>query len=171
MKFTGWQTLWAGRLAAVLVGALLLTPVALAQDSTPMAGAEGDAAVRSMDPQALPEGWTVPKTATHIINYGVHEWYQNETKGEGVRAKDYGIDFKQVDANLDLQASLAAVQEAAPQADVIIFTPVNEEASGPTITKIAEETGKPIICEGSPTDGCTTLVSIDDYAAGYKVGV
>src|SRR5690349_9046164 len=117
----GWQTHWAGRLAVVLVGALLLTPAAFAQDSTPVAGAAGDAMVRSMNPKALPEGFKIPKTATHITNYGVHEWYQNETKGEGVRAKDYGIDFKQVDANLDLQASLAAVQEAAPQADVIIF--------------------------------------------------
>jgi hypothetical protein len=54
---------------------------------------------------------------------------------------------------------------------VINFTPVNEEASGPTITALAEEVGKPIICESSPTDGCTTLVSIDDYAAGFKVGV
>ena len=171
MKFTGSQTLRAGRLAAVLAGALLLTPVAFAQDATPMAGAEGDAMVRAMDPEALPEGWQVPATATHITNYGVHEWYQNLTKGEAARAEDYGITFNQVDANLDLQASLAAVQEVAPQVDVINFTPVNEEASGPTIVQIAEDTGKPIICESSPTDGCTTLVSIDDYAAGFKVGV
>jgi ribose transport system substrate-binding protein len=162
---------WTGKLAIVLAGALLLTPTVLAQDSTPMAGAEGDTLVRSMDPKALPEGFKVPATTTHITNYGVHEWYQNETKGEATRAKDYGIDFKQVDANLDLQASLAAVQEAAPQVDVIVFTPVNEKASGPVLSEIAKNTGKPIICEGSPADGCTTLVSIDDYAAGYKVGV
>ena len=29
----------------------------------------------------------------------------------------------------------------------------------------------PVICEGSPTDGCATLVSIDDYKAGVQVGV
>jgi ribose transport system substrate-binding protein len=162
---------WTGKLAVLLAGALLLTPTVLAQDATPMAGAEGDALVRAMDPAALPEGFKVPATTTHITNYGVHEWYQNETKGEATRAKDYNIDFKQVDANLNLDASLAAVQEVAPQVDVIVFTPVNEEASGPTLTKIAADTSKPIICEGSPADGCTTLVSIDDYAAGYKVGV
>jgi ribose transport system substrate-binding protein len=143
----------------------------LAQDATPMAGAEGDAIVRAMDPAALPEGFEVPATVTHITNYGVHEWYQNLTKGEAARAEEYGIEFNQVDANLDLQASLAAVEEVAPQVDVINFTPVNEEASGPTLTRIAADTGKPIICESSPADGCTTLVSIDDYAAGHKVGV
>jgi ribose transport system substrate-binding protein len=63
------------------------------------------------------------------------------------------------------------VQEVAPQVDVINFTPVNEEASGPTLLALAEDPGKPIICESSPADGCTTLVSIDDYAAGFKVGV
>lgn len=166
------QARWTGKLVAVVAAALLVAPVALAQDSTPTAGgAEGDAMVRSMDPSALPEGFEIPGTATHVTNYGVHEWYQNLTKGEATRAEEYGITFNQVDANLDLQASLAAVQEVAPQVDVINFTPVNEEASGPTITAIAEDTGKPIICESSPTDGCTTLVSIDDYSAGFKVGV
>ena len=29
----------------------------------------------------------------------------------------------------------------------------------------------PVICEGSPTDGCVTLVSIDDFKAGEQVGV
>jgi ribose transport system substrate-binding protein len=164
------------RLLAVCALALLLAPTAaLAQDASPEAspgaGAEGEQMVRTMDPAALPEGWQVPATATHVTNYGVHEWYQNLTKGEEARAAEYGIEFEQVDANLDLQASLAAVQEIAGQVDVINFTPVQEEPSGPTITKIAEETGKPIICESSPTDGCTTLVSIDDYAAGFKVGV
>jgi ribose transport system substrate-binding protein len=172
VQLRGSKALWTSRLAVVLAGAMLLTPTVLAQDATPTAaGAEGEAMVRSMDPAALPDGFKVPATVTHVINYGVHEWYQNLTKGEAARAKDYNIDFKQVDANLDLQASLAAAQETASQVDVLNFTPVNEEASGPTITKIAEETGKPIICESSPTDGCTTLVSIDDYAAGYKVGV
>lgn len=160
-----------GRFAALAAAALLLTPAALAQDATPMAGAEGDALVRSMDPESLPEGFEVPESVTHVINYGVHEWYQNLTKGEAARAEAYGIDFNQVDANQDLQASLAAVQEVAPQVDVINFTPVNEEASGPTLVAVAEETGKPIICESSPADGCTTLVSIDDFDAGYEVGV
>jgi ribose transport system substrate-binding protein len=162
---------WAARFLAVAVAALL-APAAIAQDATPTASQmEGDAMVRAMDPSALPEGFEVPGSATHVTNYGVHEWYQNLTKGEAARAEEYGIAFNQVDANLDLQASLAAVQEIAGQVDVINFTPVNEEASGPTLVAIAEETGKPIICESSPADGCTTLVSIDDYAAGFKVGV
>jgi ribose transport system substrate-binding protein len=108
---------------------------------------------------------------THVTNYGVHEWYQNLTKGEEARAADYGIQFNQVDANLDLQASLAAAEETIPNVDVLNFTPVQEDPSGPTISRLAQEFSKPIICESSPTDGCTTLVSIDDYAAGYKVGV
>ncbi len=158
-----------GKFVAIMAASLLVSPVALAQDATP--GAEGDAMVRAMDPAALPDGFAVPGSATHITNYGVHEWYQNLTKGEAARAEEYGIAFNQVDANLDLQASLAAVQEVAPQVDVINFTPVNEEASGPTLVALAEDPGKPIICESSPADGCTTLVSIDDYAAGFKVGV
>ena len=163
---------WMGKLVALSAAALLVAPAALGQEATPTgAGAEGDALVRSLDPTNLPEGFEVPGSVTHVINYGVHEWYQNLTAGEAARAEDYGIEFNQVDANLNLQASLAAVQEVAPQVDVINFTPVNEEASGPTITQIAEETGKPIICESSPTEGCTTLVSIDDYDAGYEVGV
>lgn len=168
----GSRARWTGNLVALSAAALLLSPVALAQEATPTGvGAEGEALVRAMDPSALPDGFEVPASATHITNYGVHEWYQNLTAGEAARAADYEIEFNQVDANLDLQASLAAVQEVAPQVDVINFTPVNEEASGPTITALAEEVDKPIICESSPTDGCTTLVSIDDYAAGFKVGV
>jgi len=175
IKEVGTRLRWSSRLIAWVAIAVLLTPAALAQDASPgaspAAGAEGEQIVRTMDPAALPEGFQVPATVTHITNYGVHEWYQNLTKGEAARAQEHGIEFNQVDANLDLQASLAAVQEVASQVDVVNFTPVNEEASGPTITQVAQESGKPIICESSPTDGCTTLVSIDDYAAGFKVGV
>ena len=163
---------WLHQLLPVVALGLLLSPAAaFAQDASPTAGSEGEQMVRSMDPKALPEGFKVPTSVTHITNYGVHEWYQNLTAGEAARAEEHGIEFNQVDANLDLQASLAAVQEVASQVDVINFTPVNEEASGPTLTALAAEVAKPIICESSPTDGCTTLVSIDDYAAGYKVGV
>ena len=83
---------WTGKLVAMVAAALLISPVALAQDATPTAGgAEGDAMVRSMDPSAVPEGFEIPGTATHITNYGVHEWYQNLTKGEAARAEEYGI--------------------------------------------------------------------------------
>lgn len=169
------RTRWIGQLAIALAVMLSFGQIAVAQDATPAAsptaGSEGDALVRSMDPKALPEDWKVPANVGHVTNYLVHEWYQNLTKGEQARAAEYGINFTINDANLDLQASLAAVDDyVAKGVDVLNFTPVNEEASGPKITEVAA-TGKPIICESSPTDGCTTLVSIDDYAAGYKVGV
>lgn len=162
---------WFARLAATMVVMLTFSQIAVAQDATPEPGAEGDALVRSLDPAALPDGWTLPANIGHVTNYLVHEWYQNETKGEQVRADEYGIGFTINDANLDLAASLAAVDDyVSKDVDVLNFTPVNEEASGPKITEVAA-TGLPVICEGSPADGCTTLVSIDDYAAGYKVGV
>src|ERR671911_2779369 len=86
------QARWTGKLVAVVTAALLVSPVALAQDATPTAGgAEGDAMVRSMDPSAPPEEFEIPGSATHITNYGVHEWYQNLTKGEAARAEEYGI--------------------------------------------------------------------------------
>ena len=164
-----------GPLALALAFMLALGQVAVAQDATPgaspVAGAEGDAVVRSMDPANLPADWQKPVNVGHVTNYLVHEWYQNLTKGEEARAAEYGIQFTINDANLDLQKSLAAVDDyVAQEVDVLNFTPVNEEASGPKITEVAA-TGKPIICESSPTAGCTTLVSIDDYAAGFKVGV
>lgn len=163
---------WFINIAIALVAMLTFSQMAIAQDSTPTAAEmEGDALVRSMDPSALPEGWVLPEQIGHVTNYLVHEWYQNETKGEQVRADEWGISFSINDANLDLNTSLAAVDDYVAQGiDVLNFTPVNEEASGPKISEVAA-TGLPIICEGSPTAGCTTLVSIDDYAAGFKVGV
>jgi ribose transport system substrate-binding protein len=169
------RTRWIAQIAVILAAMLSFGQIAVAQDGTPAAsptaGSEGDTIVRSMDPKALPAGWKIPTNVGHVTNYLVHEWYQNLTKGEQARATEYGINFTINDANLDLQTSLAAVDDyVAKNIDVLNFTPVNEEASGPKITEVAA-TGKPIICESSPTEGCTTLVSIDDYAAGYKVGV
>ncbi len=160
------------QVAVALTALLVLSQVAIAQDSTPTeAQIAGDAQVRSLDPAALPDGWTLPENVGHVTNYLVHEWYQNLTKGEQARADEWGINFSINDANLDLPTSLAAVDDFVSQGvDVLNFTPVNEEASGPKITEVAA-TGLPIICESSPTAGCTTLVSIDDYAAGFKVGV
>jgi ribose transport system substrate-binding protein len=162
---------WFAKVALALVMILSVGQVTFAQDASPVAGADGDAMVRAMDPKALPEGWKIPANVGHVTNYLVHEWYQNLTKGEQARADEYGIKFTINDANLDLAASLAAVDDyVSKNIDVLNFTPVNEEASGPKISEVATS-GKPIICESSPTAGCTTLVSIDDYAAGYKVGV
>jgi ribose transport system substrate-binding protein len=163
---------WFLQIGFALAALLAFSQIAIAQDSTPSAAEmEGDAMVRSMDPSALPDGWTLPEKVGHVTNYLVHEWYQNLTKGEQARADEWGIEFSINDANLDLETSLAAVDDLVAQGvDVLNFTPVNEEASGPKITEVAA-TGLPIICESSPTAGCTTLVSIDDYAAGFKVGV
>ena len=83
---------------------------------------------------------------------------------------DYGIKFSIDDANLDLQKSLAAVDDNLTKGtNALVFTPANEKASGPTITKAVKT--MPVVCEGSPTDGCLTLVSIDDFKAGEQVGV
>ena len=158
-------------LLAVLLALLVGVGIAVAQDATAEPGAEGDAIVRSLDPANLPDGWVVPPAIGHITNYLVHEWYQNETKGEAARAADYGLTFTINDANLDLNTSLAAVADYLSQGiNTLVFTPVNEEASGPTISRASED-GAIVICEGSPTDGCYSLVSIDDYTAGWNVGV
>ena len=83
-------------------------------------------------------------------------------------AEDYGIKFSIDDANLDLQKSLAAVDDNLSKGtNVLVFTPANEKASGPTITKAVKT--MPVVCEGSPTDGCLSLVSIDDFKAGELV--
>jgi ribose transport system substrate-binding protein len=166
------RTGWFAMIAVLFASLLAFGQLAVAQDATPAdAGMEGDATVRGMDPENLPEGWEIPTTVGHVTNYLVHEWYQNLTAGEQARADDYDIEFTINDANLDLNQSLAAVDDyLAQNVDVLNFTPVNEEASGPKITDAAA-TGVPIICESSPTAGCTTLVSIDDYSAGHKVGV
>lgn len=153
-------------LILVVIAALMLGIFsAYAQDE------DADAMVRSLSPDNLPDGWEIPESVGHVTNYLVHEWYQNETKGEAVRAEDWGIEFSINDANLGLDASLAAVDDYLAQGvSVIVFTPVNEAASGPTI-EAARDSGAIVICEGSPTDGCNTLVAIDDFTAGYQVGV
>ena len=139
-----------------------------AWENTPEAN---DELVRTLDPKALPAGWNMPKTVGHVTNYLMHEWYQNETKGEETRAKDYPMAFSINDANLDLQKSLAAVDDyLAKKTDAIVFTPVIDEASAPTIQK-AVAAGMPVICEGNPTSGCLTMVAIDDYMAGVQVGI
>jgi len=161
----------AGNFGPAKAGPLAQATAQATAAGTEQAMSPGEMMVRSMVPGKLPADWKLPKTIGHVTNYLVHEWYQNETKGEAVRAKEHGVDFSINDANLDLQKSLAAVDDyVAKGTSVIVFTPVNEKASGPTIKKVGESK-IPVVCEGSPTDGCATLVSIDDYAAGFKVGV
>ena len=130
----------------------------------------GEKLVRTLDPKALPAGWKIPATIAHVTNYLVHEWYQNETKGEAARAGDYGIKFSIDDGYLYPAELPAAVDDNLTKGtNVLVFTPANEKASGPTITKAVKT--MPVVCEGSPTDGCLTLVSIDDFKAGEQVGV
>jgi len=143
------------------------TPTVAPSSPTPE---EGDVMVRMLNPKAIPEGWQVPKTVGHVVNYLMHEWYQNLTKGEQERAAEWGIEFSINDANLDLQRSLAAVDDyLAKDVDVLVFTPVNQEASVPTVKK-AMSTNTPVILESSYLEGATTLVAIDDYALGFEVG-
>ena len=54
---------WLLQLAFAMAALLVLSQVAIAQDSTPTAvEMEGDALVRSLDPTAPPEGWVIPET-------------------------------------------------------------------------------------------------------------
>ena len=141
---------------------------ALAQDEDAMM--EADAMIRAFTVDDMPEGWSLPHSIGHVTNYLVHEWYQNETKAEAATAEAYGIEFSINDANLDLQASLAAVDDyVAQDVGALVFTPVDEAASAPAIRRVARD--RTVICEGTGVEGCATLVAISDYTAGFQVGV
>ena len=151
-------------ISCLIFGSMLAT----AQDEDMMA--EVDAMIRAFSPDEMPEGWTLPGAIGHVTNYLVHEWYQNETKAEAATAEAYGIEFSINDANLDLQASLAAVDDyVAQNVDALVFTPVDEVASAPAIRRVARD--RAVVCEGTGVEGCATLVAISDYTAGYQVGV
>ena len=91
-------------------------------------------------------------------------------QGRAGTGGQWAIDFSINDANLDLQRSLAGVDDyLAKGVDVLVFTPVNQEASVPTVKK-AMDTGIPVILKSSNVEGATTLVAIDDYALGFEVG-
>ena len=159
-------------LALVALLALLIGSMgALAQDDDAMdAMMEADAMIRAFDAEMMPEGWMLPASIGHVTNYLVHEWYQNETKAEAATAEKYGIEFSINDANLDLQASLAAVDDyVAQDVGALVFTPVDEAASSPAIRRIARD--RTVVCEGTAVVGCATLVAISDYTAGFQVGV
>ncbi len=151
-------------ICALLIGAI----GAMAQDDDAMA--EADATIRAFSVEEMPEGWTLPRSIGHVTNYLVHEWYQNETKAEAATAELYGIEFSINDANLDLQASLAAVDDyVAQDVGALVFTPVDEAASSPAIRRVARDLT--VVCEGTGVVGCATLVAISDYTAGFQVGV
>ena len=151
-------------LFALLIGSI----GAMAQDEDAMA--EADAMIRAFSADEMPEGWTLPASIGHVTNYLVHEWYQNETKAEAATAEKYGIEFSINDANLDLQASLAAVDDyVAQDVGALIFTPVDEAASSPAIRRVARDLT--VVCEATGVVGCATVVAISDYTAGFQVGV
>jgi ribose transport system substrate-binding protein len=125
----------------------------------------------TLTPDNLPAGWKLPKTLGHVTNYLMHEYYQNITKGEKAACDQYGIEFSINDANLDLQKSLAGLDDyVAKKTDVIVFTPVDEAASGPAVTR-AREGGAIVVNEGNICDGMLTVVAINEYEAAYKTGL
>ena len=146
-------------------------PAAEASKPAAISPEEGEKLVRTLDPKALPAGWKLPKSMGYVVNLMMHEWYQNVTKGNKARAGEWGIDLALNDANLDLQKSLAGIDDfLAAKKDVILFTPVDQKASTPPIKK-AMAAGVPVILESSPTEGAYTLVAINDYDTGYDEGV
>lgn len=112
-----------------------------------------------------------PKKIGYVTNYATHEWYQNVIKGMQDRAGQLGIEFEVRDANLDVARMVSAAEDFMAQGvDVLIITPVNEEGAVPLVRR-AKEDGVPLVLEGNPVSGMTTMVAICDYDTGYHAGV
>jgi ribose transport system substrate-binding protein len=112
-----------------------------------------------------------PQHIGYVVNYATHEWYQNVIKGMKDHAKLLGIDVAVKDANLDVAKEVAAAEDFMSQkVDVLIITPVNEEGVVPLLRRAKQE-GVPVVLEGNPVKGMTTLVAICDYDTGYNAGV
>jgi len=113
----------------------------------------------------------MPKKVGYVVNYATHEWYQNVIKGMKDRAAQLGFTVEVKDANLDAAKQIAAAEDFMSQGvDVLILTPVNEDAVVPLLRRAKEE-GVPVVLEGNPVKGMTTLVAICDYDTGYHAGV
>ena len=111
-----------------------------------------------------------PKRIGYIVNYGTHEWYQNVIFGLQSRADELGITLEVMDANLDINKQTQQAEDFMTKGvDVLIMTPVNEEGVVPILRKAKAE-GMPVVLEGNPAKGMTTLFAICDYDAGYKAG-
>ena len=75
------------------------------------------------------------------------------------------------DANLDVAKEVAAAEDfIAKGVDVLIITPVNEEGVVPLLRQ-AKDANIPVVLEGNPVKGMTTMVAICDYDTGYHAGV
>jgi ribose transport system substrate-binding protein len=113
----------------------------------------------------------MPKKIGYVTNYATHEWYQNVIRGMQDRAAQLGIEFEVRDANLDVAKEVAAAEDFMSEGvDVLIVTPVNEEGVVPLVRR-AREDGVPLVLEGNPVRGMTTMVAICDYDTGYHAGV
>ncbi|TIU13995.1 MAG: sugar ABC transporter substrate-binding protein, partial [Mesorhizobium sp.] len=64
----------------------------------------------------------------------------------------------------------AAEDFMAKGVDVLIVTPVNEEGVVPLLRQ-AKSNDVPVVLEGNPVKGMTTMVAICDYDTGYTTGV
>jgi ribose transport system substrate-binding protein len=113
----------------------------------------------------------MPKKIGYVVNYATHEWYQNVIKGMKDHARELGIEVEVKDANLDVAKEVAAAEDFMSQGvDVLIITPVNEEGVVPLLRRAKQE-HIPVVLEGNPVKGMTTLVAICDYDTGYFAGV
>lgn len=113
----------------------------------------------------------MPKKIGYVVNYATHEWYQNVIKGMKDRAAQLGIELEVKDANLDVAKQVAGAEDFMAQGvDVLIITPVNEEGVVPLLRRAKAE-NMPVVLEGNPVKGMTTMVAICDYDTGYHAGV
>ncbi len=113
----------------------------------------------------------MPKKIGYVVNYATHEWYQNVIKGMKDHAKELGIEVEVKDANLDVAKQVSAAEDFIAQGvDVLIITPVNEEGVVPLVRRAKAE-NVPLVLEGNPVKGMTTMVAICDYDTGYDAGV
>lgn len=113
----------------------------------------------------------IPKRVGYVVNYAMHEWYQNVMKGQKERAAQLGIQLEIIDANLDMAKEVADAENLiAKGVDVLILTPVDQKGAEPILKKAAAE-GIPVVIEASEVKGQKTLVAICDYDCGYKGGV
>ncbi|TIT30017.1 MAG: sugar ABC transporter substrate-binding protein, partial [Mesorhizobium sp.] len=120
---------------------------------------------------AAAQAENMPKRIGYVTNYATHEWYQNVIKGMQSRAKELGIELEVQDANLDIAKQVSAAEDfMAKGVDVLIVTPVNEEGVVPLLRQ-AKSNDVPVVLEGNPVKGMTTMVAICDYDTGYTTGV
>ena len=83
---------------------------------------------------------TMPKKIGYVVNYATHEWYQNVIKGMKDRGAQLGIEIEVKDANLDAAKQVAAAEDFMSQGvDVLIITPVNEDAVVPLLRRAKSE--------------------------------